>query len=107
VPRARYPTFRFRASSRSGSTHGDGVQSPDRYEFVDDVYVTNGLRGWYEYKVYLAFPDSASADTDWYPADPLPLDTNAFRIVRSHRERIVPVPLTACKKRTQPVANQG
>ena len=81
---------------------------PTRYAFVDDVYVTNGLRGWYECKVYLAFPDSAPAGTDWYPADPLPLDTNTFRIVRSHRERIVPVALAAYMKRTQHApADQG
>ena len=74
---------------------------PTRYEFVDDVYVTNGLRGWYECKVYLAFPDSPPTSTEWHAADPLPVDTDAFHVVRSHRERIVPLALAAYKKRLQ------
>ena len=72
---------------------------PTRYEFVDDVYVTNGLRGWYECKVYLAFPCGQPATGEWHPADPLPVDTDEFKVVASHRRSIVPVALDAYKKK--------
>jgi hypothetical protein len=72
---------------------------PTRYEFVDDVYVTNGLRGWYECKVYLAFLRDEPPTGEWYPADPLPADTDEFKVVESHRRSIIPAALNAYKKK--------
>ena len=72
---------------------------PTRYEFVDDVYVTNGLRGWYECKVYLAFSCGEPPAGEWYPADPLPVDTDEFKVVASHRRSIIPAALDAYKKK--------
>ena len=71
---------------------------PTRYEFVDDVYVTNGLRGWYECKVYLAFSCGEPPTGEWHPADPLPVDTDEFKVVASHRRSIIPSALDAYKK---------
>ena len=72
---------------------------PTRYEFVDDVYVTNGLRGWYECKVYLAFPCGEPPTGEWHPANPLPVDTDEFKVVASHRRSIIPAALDAYKKK--------
>ena len=72
---------------------------PTTYEFLGDVYVTNGVRGWYECKVYLAFPHGEPADAEWYPAEPLPKEADEFRMVPSHRERIIPMALAGFKKR--------
>ena len=74
-------------------------QVPTRYEFVNDVYVTNGLRGWYECKVYLAFSCSEPPAGEWHPADPLPVDTDKFKVVASHRRSIIPAALDAYKKK--------
>ena len=74
-------------------------QVPTRYEFVNDVYVTNGLRGWYECKVYLAFSCSEPPIGEWHPADPLPVDTDKFQVVASHRSSIIPAALDAYKKK--------
>ena len=75
---------------------------PTRYEFVDDVYVTNGLRGWYECKVYLAFPCGEPPTGEWHPTDPLPVDTDEFKVVASHRRSIIPAALDAYKKKMMP-----
>ena len=72
---------------------------PTRYEFVDDVYVTNGLRGWYECKVYLALLCGEPPSGEWHPADPIPVDTDEFKVVASHRRSIIPAALDAYKKK--------
>lgn len=72
---------------------------PTRYEFLDDVYVVNGRRGWFVCKVHLAFPERESAIGEWYPADPLPPETNEFRMVPAHREKIIPLALGGYKER--------
>ena len=72
---------------------------PTRYEFVEDVYVTNGVRGWYECKVYLAFSCGEPPTGEWHPADPLPVDTSEFKVVASHRRSIIPAALDAYKKK--------
>lgn len=71
---------------------------PTRYQFLGDVYVTNGVRGWYECKVHLAFPQGEPANAQWYCADPLPSETDSYRMVPSHREQIIPMALAAYKR---------
>ena len=74
---------------------------PTSFEFVADVYPPNTGRGWYECKVFLAFPEGQPANGLWFPADPLPLDTDDFKIVDGHRTHIIPVALAAYKKKME------
>lgn len=76
---------------------------PTKFEFVDDVYppFTGVERGWYECKLFLAFPEGEPGSGQWFPADPLPADTADFKIVTGHRENIIPVALTAYKKKME------
>jgi hypothetical protein len=68
---------------------------PTTYEYVGEVYIASGLRGWFNCKIFLAFPDQEPAGAEWYPADPLPPDTDAFTLVPSHRNRLIPLALSA------------
>ena len=70
---------------------------PTRYEFVRDVYLANGRRGWFESKVYLAFPERETALGRWFPADPLPPDSGDFRIVSAHRDIVLPAAIAGYK----------
>lgn len=72
-----------------------------QFEFVGDVYPPNTGRGWYECKVYLAFPEGEPAHGQWFPADPLPPDTDDFKVVSGHREHIIPAALAAYKKKME------
>ena len=66
---------------------------PVQYDFAGDVYVSNGIRGWYECKVFLATPHGDPMHGEWHAADPLPPDGTGFVMVPSHREQIIPLAL--------------
>jgi hypothetical protein len=75
---------------------------PTKFVFVDDVYPTDPEgdlgRGWYECKLFLAFPEGEPANGTWFLAEPLPPDTDTFKIVDGHRTVIIPTALAGYKK---------
>lgn len=68
-------------------------QTPTEFVFVGDVYPENTGRGWYECKIFLAFPQSEPANGQWFPVNALPANT-----VSGHRDVIIPFALEAFKK---------
>lgn len=68
-------------------------QTPTEFVFVGDVYPENTGRGWYECKVFLAFPQGEPENGQWFPVDALPED-----IVSGHRDVIIPFALGEFKK---------
>jgi hypothetical protein len=70
-------------------------QTPTEFEFVGDVYPENTGRGWYECKIFLAFPQGVPANGQWFPVDALPEN-----IVSGHRDVIIPFALEKFKEYT-------
>jgi hypothetical protein len=70
-------------------------QTPTEFVFVGDVYPENTGRGWYECKIFLAFPQGVPANGQWFPVDALPEN-----IVSGHRDVIIPFALEKFKEYT-------
>lgn len=94
---------------RPGESFKDALKRVARTEFrarlTKENFVTlwdnlHEARGHFHHFIYLC-ELGPGPEGIWFPADPLPSDTDDFKIISGHRSHVIPVALAVYKKKME------